>query len=102
VGLPSGTTDHDVALGETGDVRGNHVADGAALHDVADADRLGVRRSIAHAAPHVRIRWALSVIAISFAYALWFVRQASSTLCPHCLRMPWTIRAARLSPSSAA
>ena len=36
-------------------IRGNHFADGAALHHLADADRLGVGRSIAHPAAHVRI-----------------------------------------------
>ena len=41
--------------GETVGLRVHDFADGAAFHHLADADRLGVGRRVAHAAPHVRV-----------------------------------------------
>ena len=55
MGLPASTAHDDIALGEPGDVRGNHFADSAALHHLADANRLGVGRRIAHPAAHVGV-----------------------------------------------
>ena len=55
MGLPTGATYNDIALGEPGDIRGNHLADRAALHHTADANRLGVGRRIAHPAAHVGV-----------------------------------------------
>ena len=53
--LPASTAYDDIPLGEAIHIRGDHFADGAALHHLADADRLGVGRRIAHPAAHVRI-----------------------------------------------
>ena len=53
--LPASTAYEDIALGEAMHIRGNHLADGAALHHIADADRLGVGRCIAHPAAHVGV-----------------------------------------------
>jgi hypothetical protein len=56
IGLPASTAYDDIAFGEPGDVRGNHFADGAALHHIADANRLGVGRRIAHPAAHIGVK----------------------------------------------
>ena len=53
--LPAGTAYNDIALGEPGHVRGNHLADCAALHHLANANRLSVGRRITHPAAHVRV-----------------------------------------------
>ena len=42
-GLPAGARQHDVALGKTGIVRGDHLADRAAFHHAADRHRLAHR-----------------------------------------------------------
>src|SRR5450759_3793513 len=55
MGLPASPAYDDVALGEPGDVRGNHFADRAALHHIADANRLGVGWRIAHPTAHVGV-----------------------------------------------
>jgi len=55
MGLPTGTTHNDIALGETGHVRGNHLADRATLHHIAYSNRLGVGRRIAHPAAHIGV-----------------------------------------------
>jgi hypothetical protein len=55
MGLPAGVTHNDIALGEPGNVRGNHFADRATLHHIADANRFGVGRRIAHPAAHVGV-----------------------------------------------
>jgi hypothetical protein len=55
MGLPAGTAYDDIALGKPGDVRGNHFADGATLHYIADANRLGAGRRVVHPAAHVRV-----------------------------------------------
>jgi hypothetical protein len=46
---------NDVALGKLRDVRGYYFADRPALHRIADANRFGVGRRIAHPATHVRV-----------------------------------------------
>jgi hypothetical protein len=45
----------DVALGEAGIVRRDHLADRAGLHHAADRHRLGIGRPVAHAPAHVGI-----------------------------------------------
>jgi hypothetical protein len=52
MGLPAGTAYNDIALGKLRDIRVNHFTDRAALHRIADANRFGVGRRIAHSAPH--------------------------------------------------
>src|SRR5262245_50307399 len=53
--LPAGTAYDDIAYGELRDVRSNYFADRAALHHIADANRLGIGRRIAHPAAHVGV-----------------------------------------------
>ena len=55
VGLPAIRAEHDVAHGKAVIIRGHNLADGAAFHHLADADRRGVRRRIAHPSAHVGI-----------------------------------------------
>src|SRR5262249_44863666 len=53
--LPAGTAYDDIAFGELRNVRSNYFTDRAALHHIADANRFGVGRRIAHPAAHVRV-----------------------------------------------
>ena len=53
--LPAAHAEHEVAGRELRVVRAHHLADGAAGHDLADADRLGVGLRVAHAPAHVRV-----------------------------------------------
>ena len=55
MGLPAGARQHDVALGKTGIVGGDHFGNGAAFHHAADRHRRRIGRSIAHPAAHIGI-----------------------------------------------
>jgi hypothetical protein len=52
MGLPPGTADNDIALGELRDMRVNYFADRASFHNIANSNRFGIGRRITHPAPH--------------------------------------------------
>ena len=55
VALPAGLAEHQVAGFEIGVLRGFDARDGATDHHLADRDRRGVGRRVAHATAHIRV-----------------------------------------------